>query len=236
MSWFGTWNCGASLFVHQDSRPFSATVVLDNLHHFPIATLCTAPTAYRQLLTPEHQDYLKRKPPQCLTHCTGVGEPLNPSVIEIWEKMTGIVVCDGYGQTETSLVCANWKGTPVKPGSMGKPHPEVPLYVIDKDGKECPPGVDGDIAILRSTGSGSFGMFDGYLNVDGTVDSKTKILGGKPWYLTGDRASRDEDGYFWFIGRADDVINSSGYRIGNPSHPSILIPTKSLTYCRTIRS
>lgn len=86
--------------------------------------------------------------------------------------------------------------------------------MIDADGKECEVGVEGDIAILRAE-KDFFGIYDGYLKSDGFLDHWTKILGGKPWYLTGDRATRDEDGYFWFVGRADDVINSSGYRIGN---------------------
>jgi acyl-coenzyme A synthetase/AMP-(fatty) acid ligase len=127
--------------------------------------------------------------------------------------MTGLPIHDGYGQTETIMVCGNFRGMKIKPGSMGKPSPGVPLFVIDADGKECPPGVEGDIAILRSSDS-FFGIFDGYLSPNGELDRRIKILGGRPWYLTGDRATRDEEGYFWFVGRSDDVINSSGYRIG----------------------
>src|SRR3954468_9642567 len=111
------------------------------------------------------------------------------------------------------MICGNFKESPIKPGSMGKPSPGVSLHVIDNDGKACKPGVEGDIAILRAKDD-FFGICDGYLKMDGTVDPRIKTLGGQPWYLTGDRATRDEDGYFWFVGRADDVINSSGYRIG----------------------
>jgi len=212
-SFFGTWNCGASLFVHDDRGSFNASRLLNNLHKYPITTLCAPPTAYRQLVLQENQAYLRNHPPQALKHCTGAGEPLNDSVIRTWQKMTGMEIYDGYGQTETILVCGNFKGNKIKPGSMGKPSPSVPLHVVDPEGKESKVGVEGDIAILRSE-KAFFGMFEGYLKSDGTLDHRTKILGGQPWYLTGDRATRDEDGYFWFVGRADDVINSSGYRIG----------------------
>lgn len=134
-------------------------------------------------------------------------------MIKTWQKMTAMEIYDGYGQTETILVCGNFHGAPIKPGSMGKPSPGVPLFVIDGEGRECEVGVEGDIAILRENND-FFGIFEGYLKSDGTLDHRTKHLAGRPWYLTGDRGTRDEDGYFWFVGRADDVINSSGYRIG----------------------
>jgi medium-chain acyl-CoA synthetase len=134
-------------------------------------------------------------------------------------------IYDGYGQTETILICGNFKGSKIKPGSMGKPSPGVPLHVVDSEGKECEVGVEGDIAILRSE-KDFFGIFEGYLTSDGSLDRRTKVFGGRPWYLTGDRATRDEDGYFWFVGRADDVINSSGYRIG--SYPPFLESSKTL--------
>src|ERR1700709_2476026 len=111
------------------------------------------------------------------------------------------------------MICGNFQGSCIRPGSMGKPAPGVSLHVIDENGKVCLPDVEGDIAVLRSKHD-FFGVFDGYLKVDGTVDPRIKVLGGQPWYLTGDRATRDKEGYFWFVGRADDVINSSGYRIG----------------------
>ena len=122
-------------------------------------------------------------------------------------------IYDGYGQTETILVCGNFKEAKIKPGSMGKPSPGVPLHIVDANGKDCEVGVEGDIAILRAE-TDFFGIFEGYLKSNGILDHRTRVLGDRPWYLTGDRATRDEDGYFWFVGRADDVINSSGYRIG----------------------
>lgn len=138
--------------------------------------------------------------------------------------MSGLQICDGYGQTETILICGNFEGAEIRPGSMGRPSPGVPLHVIDSNGDECPAGVEGDMGVLVKSEerdeAGFFGLFDGYLAPDGKLDKRIRTFVGsghvapKSWYLTGDRAIRDKDGYFWFVGRADDVINSSGYRIG----------------------
>jgi medium-chain acyl-CoA synthetase len=121
----------------------------------------------------------------------------------------------------------------IKPGSMGKPSPGVSLFVIDGEWRECDIGVEGDIAILREENN-FFGIFEGYLKSDGMLDHRRKIFLGRPWYLTGDRATRDEDGYFWFVGRADDVINFSGYRIGKPN--SSTSNSKILNHYRALRS
>jgi medium-chain acyl-CoA synthetase len=120
------------------------------------------------------------------------------------------------------LVCGNFEGWEIRPGSMGRPSPGVPLCVVDENGKESPEGIEGDIALkvdVSADSKGFFGVFDGYLGEKGDLDRKLMDSSGDgqgkhKWYLTGDRASRDADGYFWFVGRSDDVINSSGYRIG----------------------
>lgn len=218
-SFFGTWNCGATLFVHDDRGAFDPLGLLNILHNYPITTLCAPPTAYRQLVLQKSRKYLKENPPKALSHCTGAGEPLNAGVIDEWQKMTGLEIFDGYGQTETVLTCGNFAGTAIRPGSMGKPTPGVPLGIISSEGKVCEPDSEGDLAILVNGNSSSdagdfFGLFDGYIRPDGSLDKKIKELGGREWYLTGDRATRDKDGYYWFVGRADDVINSAGYRIG----------------------
>ncbi|KAG4442884.1 hypothetical protein IFR05_001588 [Cadophora sp. M221] len=218
-SFFGTWNCGATLFVHDDRGAFDPIRLLNILHNYPITTLCAPPTAYRQLVLQKSKKYLKENPPKALSHCTGAGEPLNAGVIDEWQKMTGLEIFDGYGQTETVLTCGNFAGTAIKPGSMGKPTPGVPLKIVSSEGRECEPDTEGDLAILVNGTSGGdagefFGLFDGYIRPDGSLDKRIKELGGKEWYLTGDRATRDKDGYYWFVGRADDVINSAGYRIG----------------------
>jgi medium-chain acyl-CoA synthetase len=209
-----------------DRGAFSPIRLLQTIHKFPITTLCAPPTAYRQLVLDESQQYFKSNPPKCLEHCVGAGEPLNESVIKTWQKMSGLQIFDGYGQTETVLMCANQRKNPVKAGSMGKPLPSVPLVVLDAEGLEAEPQVEGDIAVRLDDLEGQdkdtfFGIFDGYIDMKtGKLDRRLQSFrdkGGRqrqPWYLTGDRATRDQDGYFWFVGRSDDVINSSGYRIG----------------------
>lgn len=223
-SFLGAFTNGATLFVHDDRRPFSARRTLEVLHAFPISTLCAPPTVYRQLVLDENRRLFEGElAPKALVHACGAGEPLNQSVIETWKAMSnGMEICDGYGQTETILICANQKGMKIKPGSMGRPLPGVPLTIICEDGSEAEQGQEGDMAVEidppgKSAGDGFFGIFEGYV-----VDMKSLKLdrriretaSGKKFYVTGDRATRDEDGYFWFVGRNDDVINSSGYRIG----------------------
>lgn len=158
-----------------------------------------------------------RNPPKALKHCTGAGEPLNPEVIRLWLESSGLEICDGFGQTETVLICGNFKGNAIRPGSMGRPSPGVPLHVIDENGDPTANGAEGDIALKLDLAEKSnfFGVFDGYLE-DGKLDRKLRESKERntAWYCTGDRATRDKDGYFWFVGRSDDVINSSGYRIG----------------------
>lgn len=228
-SFFSTWNSGGALFVHDDRSAFSPQTLLKMLNRYPITTLCAPPTIYRQLVLPEIQNLLKRYPPEALSHCTGAGEPLNAEVIRLWKQISGCEIADGYGQTETILVCGNFEGREIRAGSMGLPAPGVPLHVIDDEGKECAIGIEGDIAILvdsEDEQSSFFGLFAGYLHENGSLDRRTHASSdGKVWYRTGDRATRDTEGYFWFVGRNDDVINSAGYRIGEksvlslPQHP-----------------
>ncbi|KAK5708971.1 hypothetical protein LTR17_020197 [Elasticomyces elasticus] len=218
-AFFATWNCGAGLFIHDDRRPFGPRETLDVLHQYPITTLCAPPTAYRQLVLDDMRSHYSAHRPKALRHCTGAGEPLNPEVIRLWRATSGLEICDGYGQTETMLVCGNFAGNAIRPGSMGKPSPGVPLFVITEDGKEAPDDEEGDIALKVdvSDSSNFFGVFDGYLADDGKLDRRLRSGSGgsdQRFYVTGDRARRDKDGYFWFVGRDDDVINSSGYRIG----------------------
>ena len=156
-----------------------------------------------------------------LTHCTSAGEALNAEVSQKWRAITGQAIHEGYGQTETVLLCGHFAGSQVRPGSMGRPAPGVPLYIITSEGDEAAVGAEGDIAVSLGSADDDtsfFGLFDGYATNGSTFQRREKIVerGGKTksWYLTGDRATRDADGYFWFVGRADDVINSSGYRIG----------------------
>jgi acetyl-CoA synthetase/medium-chain acyl-CoA synthetase len=165
----------------------------------------------------------KEIPPQRFTfksmrHFVAAGEPLNKEIIAVWKERTGIYIYDGYGQTETINVLANFRCLPVKLGSMGVSVPGFIVDIVDDNGKPVSPGIEGDIAI-KVWPERPVGLFKEYL---GNPVATEKTIKGE-WYITGDRAYKDEDGYFWFIGRADDIILTSGYRIGPFEVESILI-------------
>lgn len=212
-SYFGPWNCGATLFVHH-TEAFEPTKSLTLLGQYPITTLCGAPTIYRMFVL---QDLSQYRYPH-LRHCVGAGEPLNPEVIETWRKATGMTIRDGYGQTESVLLCGSFPCIEPRFGSMGKPSPGIDLAVIDDDGRELGPGEEGDIAV-RVKPHWPPGLFKEYRG----DEERTRACFNGDWYLTGDRAKTDEDGYFWFMSRADDVILSAGYRIGPFEVESALI-------------
>jgi acyl-coenzyme A synthetase/AMP-(fatty) acid ligase len=206
---FGPWIMGTAMFMQDARGKFDPIETLQMLNKYPITTLCAPPTAYRMLVLDEPMAYMKAHPPKALRHCVGAGEPLNPEVIKVWEEATGMTIRDGYGQTETVLLCGNFPPLPVKPGSMGKPSPGFDVSVIDHDGSELPPNKEGDIAVRVNPQRPAW-MFKEYWR---NPDATNSCIRGD-WYITGDRAYKDEDGYFWFVGRADDVIISAGYRIG----------------------
>ncbi len=206
---FGPWIMGTAMFIQDSRGKFNAIETLDMLNKYPISTLCGPPTAYRMLVLDEPMAYMKAHPSKALRHCVGAGEPLNPEVIKIWYEATGMTICDGYGQTETVLLCANFPPLRVKPGSMGKPSPGFEVSIIDFDGSELLPNKEGDIAV-RIKPERPRWMFKEYWR---NPEASAACIRGD-WYITGDRAYKDEDGYFWFVGRADDVIISAGYRIG----------------------
>ena len=212
-SYFGPWICGATLFIHHGAG-FNAAQTLSLIEKYPITTLCGAPTIYRMLVLED----LSRYDFSGLRHCVGAGEPLNPEIIDIWQAATGIIIRDGYGQTETAILCANFKSVAPRFGSMGKPAPGIRLAVIDDNGAEVPPDQEGDIAV-RIEPDRPQGLFKEYRG-DPQRNAATRR---GPWYVTGDRACVDEDGYFWFVSRADDVILSAGYRIGPFEVESALI-------------
>ena len=212
-SYFGPWYCGAAQFVHCTDR-FDPKKTLELLSQFPVTTMCGAPTIYRMLVLQPLSDY---KFPT-LRHCVGAGEPLNPEIIEVWKKATGCIIRDGYGQTETVLLCGSFPCIEPRFGSMGKPTPGFDLQIIDNDGAILPPNTEGDIAV-RVKPTRPLGLFKEYWK----EPERTANAFKGDWYLTGDRAYRDEDGYFWFVGRADDVILTSGYRIGPFEVESALI-------------
>ncbi len=212
-SFFGPLNCGAAVFIH-DSAGFSPKDTLDMFSAYPITTMCGAPTIYRLLVLED----LNRVNFGSLRHSVGAGEPLNPEVIEIWKRATGLTIRDGYGQTESTILCGNFLGVEPRFGSMGKPTPGIKLHVIDEQGNILPPNTEGDIAVHIHPQKPP-GLFKGYKN---EPEKTAKSYRGE-WYLTSDRAYVDDDGYFWFVGRDDDVILSSGYRIGPFEVESALI-------------
>ena len=169
------------------------------------------------------QENLKAYDLSCLRQCTGAGEPLNPEVIRAWQDGTGIMIRDGYGQSETTLLVANTLDLPVRAGSMGKPIRGYDVEIVDGDGQRLAAGQIGNVAV--STDPRPIGLFREYPN----NEEETRNAFRYGWYFTGDKASVDADGYFWFSSRADDVITSSAYRIGPfevesalVEHPAVL--------------
>ena len=180
-----------------------------------ITSFCAPPTLYRLLV----QADIRAHDLSVLRHCTSAGEPLNPEVIRAWADGTGgLTVYDGYGQSETTVLVANYRAVPVRPGSMGKPVPGWTVDVVDEDGKAADDDTVGNVAV-RVDQQRPVGLFDGYYRDEEA--NERAFRGG--WYYTGDKAWRDGDGYLWFEGRDDDVITSSAYRIGPFEVESALI-------------
>ena len=206
----GPWSQGTEIFFHEGG--FDPAERLDLIERFRITVLCQAPTEYRLLAkAPE----LERADLSSVRHAVSAGEPLNPPVIELWKELHGITIFDGYGQTENTLLVANYPGLEVRPGSMGKPSPGCDVKVVDQEGRECPPDEPGDIALEGRIPC----LFKEYWEQPDATEGAFR----DGLYLTGDRAYRDADGHLWFVGRSDDVILSAGYRIGPFEVESILI-------------
>lgn len=202
-SLFGQWACRATVVQVALGKP-DPDAVLGLLARHAITSFCAPPTLYRLLV----QADLSKHDLSALRRCTSAGEPLNPEVIRVWEEGTGLTIHDGYGQTETTILVANFPGCEVKPGSMGRPAPGYVVEILDDDGHRAPDGQVGHVAVR--TEPRPVGLFQGYA---GDPEATASVL-RDGWYFTGDKAARDADGYFWFEGRADDVITSSAYRIG----------------------
>ena len=204
-NFFAPWTMGAALFVWDQRGKFDPAGTLRMMEKYPITTFFAPPTAYRMFLI---QD-LERFKPRALRHCMGAGESVTPELIEAWRRQTGHHIWEAYGQTETTLCIASFPGMPYKPGSMGVAAPGYDMAIVDEEGNELKDGEEGELAI-RVRPERPVGLFPGYWN---SPEANSKSFRGD-WYYTGDRATRDEDGYFWFIGRADDLIISASYRIG----------------------
>ena len=207
----GPWSRGSAIVLHEGA--FEPAARMDLIARLGVSILCQAPTEYRLEAKLERLGERWQLPK--LRHCCSAGEPLNPEVLLLWKRAFGLTIYDGYGQTENSLLVANLPGMEIRPGSMGLPTPGHDVLVIDSDAQPCEPGEPGDIAVRGAPPT----LFAGYYKND--AESKNSRRG--EFYLTGDRAQLDDEGYFWFVGRADDVISSAGYRIGPFEVESALI-------------
>ena len=215
-SLFGPWHMGAAIFSFYKRGKFDPALIMQIMRKYPMTTFCGPPTAYRMMV--KEISSSSSFSSKSLRHFVAAGEPLNKEIIELWKARTGHYIYDGYGQTETVNVLANFRCLPVKPGSMGKPVPGFIVDIIDEKGDPLPTGIEGDIAI-KIKPDRPVGLFTEYL---GNKEATENTVKGD-WYITGDRAYKDDQGYFWFVGRADDVILTSGYRIGPFEVESILI-------------
>jgi acetyl-CoA synthetase/medium-chain acyl-CoA synthetase len=213
---FGPWSRGACVFAVNARGKFDPAAALRTLAHYPITTWCAPPTALRLMVREDLSAYRFPK----LRHCVSAGEPLNPEVMATWKAATGFTIYEAYGQTETIVLIGNFRSLSheVRPGSMGKPTPGFTIALLDDDLKELPAGHDGELAV-RVKPRRPLGLFQEYWR--NPHENAVRFRGD--WYLTGDRAVRDADGYYWFVSRADDVIKSASYRIGPFEVESALI-------------
>ena len=218
---YGQWIAGCAVFVYDYER-FEPRKLLDVLVKYGITSFCAPPTIYRFLIKEDLSKYRFNK----LTYCTIAGEPLNPEVYAQFLKATGIRLMEGYGQTESTVAIGTFPWVEPKPGSMGKPSPRYDIDLLNDDGKACDVGEEGQIVVRTGKGM-PVGMFGGYYR-DAEL---TAAVWHDDIYYTGDMAWRDEDGYYWFVGRADDLIKSSGYRIGPFEVESALIEHPAVIEC-----
>ena len=218
---YGQWIAGANVFVY-DFEKFKPADVLQMIHDYRITSFCAPPTVFRFLI----REDLTKFDISCLKYCTIAGEALNPSVYDEWLRLTGIRLMEGFGQTETTLTVATYPWVAPKPGSMGIKGPVYDIDLLTDDGRWAEDGEQGEI-VVHTGDNRPLGLFKEYY--------RDPELTQKVWhdgiYHTGDIAWRDEDGYFWFIGRKDDVIKSSGYRIGPFEVESALMTHPAVVEC-----
>ena len=201
---YGQWLCEGAVFTYDFDR-FDAEKILPMFAKYNITTFCAPPTMYRMLIKQDLSQYDLSS----IHHATTAGEALNPEVFYQFEKATGLRIHEGFGQTEMTLGIANLYGANIKPGAMGKPVPGYGIDIVDSDGNPVEDGVNGEI-VIHTDPKATCGVFLGYYRNQEATDT----VWHDGMYHTGDVAWRDEDGYYWYVGRADDVIKSSGYRIG----------------------
>ena len=218
------WRHGFSTFIY-DGR-FNPERWFELLEKYKITNLASVPTAYRMFITVK--DAMKKYDLSSLRHCISAGEPLNPRVIQIWKNRFGLDIYDGIGMTEIMVYLSNFEGVKIKPGSCGKPQPGRICSIVDRSGKELPQGDPGILAVKE----GDPGLFREYWN----KPDKTSESFKKGWFITGDVLYKDEDGYYWFSGRDDDLIMAAGYRISPFEVESAIISHPEVLECAVVAS
>jgi len=221
---FGQMIVGAAIIQWETPSRFDPDGLLRNMEKFGVTTFCAPPTVYRMLVQMDLGKYDLK-----LRHCMSAGEPMNPEVIKVWKERFGLDIYDFFGQTESVCVLSKFPSMPIKYGSVGKPTPGHDVRIVDDEGKELPPNTEGNIAIYLGNGWPP-GLMKEYWR---DPDAMTKAF-HHDFYFTGDKAYRDEDGYFWFVGRDDDVIKSSGYRIGPFEVESALMEHPAVAECAVV--
>ena len=218
---YGQWLSGCAVMTY-DYDKFVPKNLMEVIEKHKVTSFCAPPTIYRFLI----KEDLSKFDLSNLKYCVVAGEPLNPEVFKQFYDKTGIKLMEGYGQTECTVAVATYPWMEPKPGSMGMPTPGYDIEIVDEDGNPCEAGNEGEI-VIRTAISKPVGMFNGYYR----DDQLTASVWTKGVYRTGDMAWRDEDGYYWFVGRADDVIKSSGYRIGPFEVESALMENPAVLEC-----
>ncbi len=217
---YGQWMMEAAVFVY-DYEKFEPHEIMNIVEKYRITSLCCPPTMFRMFINAG----LEGHDLSSLKYCCIAGEALNPDVFYNWKQATGISLMEGFGQTETTCTVCNIKGMVPKPSSMGKPSPQYNVKIVDRDGADCPPGQTGEIVIACDPKPPGL-MMCYYRN-----EEKTKEAMHDGWYHTGDEAWMDEDGYYWYVGRIDDVIKSSGYKISPFEIESVLVTHPAVLEC-----
>lgn len=218
---YGQWFAGAVVFVY-DHEKFNAPSLMRQMEKYHVTSFCAPPTVYRFMIREDFSKYDL----SALRYCTTAGEALNPAVYQKFFQLTGIQLMEGFGQTETTMTLGTFPWQTPKPGSMGKPNPQYDVQLLRSDDTQCEDGEKGEICIYIGNKK-PIGLFKGYYR-DQNLTLKIWHHG---YYHTGDMAWRDQDGYYWFVGRSDDVIKSSGYRIGPFEVESALMTHPAVVEC-----
>ena len=224
---YGQWICETALFVYDYHSRFKPVDLLEQVQKYKVTTFCAPPTIYRFLI---HED-ISGYDLSSIRHCSTAGEPLSDEVFRKWKELTGFEITEGFGQTESTVFLFNFEGQKIKPGSAGKPAPFYNICLLNDELEEVGTAVSGQICFKldKEKFSATNGRFPGLVCEYYGEPEKTQEVFHDGYYFTGDTAWRDEDGYYWFMGRCDDVIKCSGYRIGTfevesvlEGHPAVL--------------